>query len=688
MNSRNEVWCDGIDGTDGTRHDGSSNEVGRRVGNKCDEIDSGNDCIRYVPHIKIISEFIVSCKNGDIQMVKFWWDTNPSVLQGILTNMCYHDDLFDVICERGHLQVAKWIITNNPDFVSNIIHEDLMIGVCLAGKLSMAKWLLTLSPHILVDEDEGDGYYLFRRVCKTGHLNVVKWLAKINPEIIENKQNLVSPFWNSCARGKLNIAKWIYSVSSEEVYSFKKNAELDDALISNDMYFKECMFNKVCAQGHIAVVKWLLTIIPTTNNEEMIQGIFNEACISGHLNIAKCLFNAYPHINISIHNDNTFRMVCSWGQLNVARWLLKIKPDIDISAEHDHAFRQACENGHLDVAKWLSHMRSKIDTNRISSYLSDDTNQRSISYFSDTFTQICINGQLEVAKWLFDMKSSMIEDYLSIDDVINTIKANTSVVKWLFEVMPHLYHFKCRGDLSHAFELSCLTGNLELVKMIFEKQEEYITDRSLITSNAFSGACVSGNRELINWLLVKFSNIDLSINDELPFINACTNGHLILAKRLLGLKPDINISANDDKAFKQACRNGHVEVFRWLENMFPEKYSVGQPIYLGNGLEYDSDDEDEEYDEPRLNLDGELSTNYTYSYTISKNINITRNILKQDISKEIDDCSICLDSTSNIYTSCSHMYCKPCITKWLKTHDTCPCCRVELEDENLSNIIS
>jgi ankyrin repeat protein len=668
MNSRNEVWCDGTGGTNGSI-----------VGNKCDEIDSGNDCIRYVPHIKIISEFIVSCKNGDIQMVKFWWDTNPLVLQGILTNMCYDDDLFDVICERGHLQVAKWIITNNPDFVSNIIHEDLMIGVCLAGKLSMAKWILTLSPHILVDEDEGDGYYLFRKVCKMGHLNVVKWLAKINPEIVENKQSLVSPFWTSCARGKLNIAKWIYSVSSEEVYSFKKNAEIDDAFISNDIEFKICMFNEVCRQGHIAVVKWLLTIIPPIEDEEMIQEIFNEACRSGHLNIAKCIFNAYPNTNISTHDDHTFRMVCSLGHLNIARWLLKIKQDIDISTEDDHAFRQACENGHLDVAKWLLHMKPDIDI-RVEA--------------DNAFKTACEKGHLEVAKWLFDINPNIdisLDDVIntSLDDVINTKKANTHVVKWLFEVMPELYSFHNRGGLVDAFIDSCLTGNLELVKMIFEKQAEYISDRTTITNNAFDLACKSGNIELVNWLLNEFSNIDLSTNDELPFINACTNGHFMLAKRLLELKPDINISANQDKAFKNACRNGHQEVIRWLENMFPEKYSVGGPIYLGNGLEYDSDDEeDEEDDENYLNIDGELSTNYTYEYTISKNINITQNILRQDISKEIDDCSICLDSTSNIYTSCSHMYCKPCITKWLKTHDTCPCCRVELEDENMANIIS
>jgi ankyrin repeat protein len=631
-------------------------KVSSRIGNKYG-IEPGreNEYIRDIPPIKVASEFVVACKNGDVHMAKFWWDKNPSIIQFILTDLCYEDDLFYVICERGYLQLAKWIISTNHNFISNIVHEHLMVDVCLAGKISVAKWLLTLSPNILVDEDI---VLLFRKVCKRGHLNMAKWLANMEPKIMENG-DLCLAFWESCAKGKLNVAKWLYSISSEEVYSLEKDTV--------DYEEKLGMFIQICTIGHIAVVKWLLTIMPTINDEDDIRTMFHHACMSGHLNIAKCLFKSYPNTNISAYDDHTFRMVCSWGRLHVAKWLLKIKPDIDISTEDNHAFQEACENGHLDIAKWLLHMKPDID-------ITVDVD--------GAFESACKNGHLEVAKWLLYMKPDI---DISLTDVINSTTANIDVVKWLFKVIPHLYHFKYRFNLSNAFELSCFTGNLELVTLIFEKQEEYITDRSLITSGAFSGACVSGNMELINWLLAQFSNIDLSINNELPFINACTNGHFMLAKRLLELKPDINISANDDKAFKQACRNGHVDVFRWLENMFPEKYSVGQPIYLGNGLEYDSDDE--EYDELSLNIAGELSTNYTYSYIVFKYINITRYILKQDIPKKIDDCSICLDSQSNVYTNCSHMYCKPCISKWLKTHDTCPCCREELEDENMANII-
>ena len=42
---------------------------------------------------------------------------------------------------------------------------------------------------------------------------------------------------------------------------------------------------------------------------------------------------------------------------------------------------------------------------------------------------------------------------------------------------------------------------------------------------------------------------------------------------------------------------------------------------------------------------------------------------------------------NNVYTTCEHLYCKDCIVRWLSTHDNCPCCRANLEEDNLQNIV-
>ena len=48
-----------------------------------------------------------------------------------------------------------------------------------------------------------------------------------------------------------------------------------------------------------------------------------------------------------------------------------------------------------------------------------------------------------------------------------------------------------------------------------------------------------------------------------------------------------------------------------------------------------------------------------------------------------DTCNICLDNMSEtIYMDCGHSFHKDCITRWLTTKNTCPCCRKTLIENN------
>lgn len=588
-----------------------------------------NETTRIVPVIKVISEFTTACYNGDIEMVKFWGNYRSDVFTSVILDVCCNDKLsFPKVCKNGHLNVAKW--------------------------------LYNLYPYMLLDNFNG----IFNIACDIGHLRMVKWIASIDPGLfIENKTNLIVPFWESCLHGKLNIAKWIYANSDEKVYS----------LIDQSSFYEynRHMFINICESRYVSVVRWLLTINPEIKDEDYILSLFNQACKAGELNNAKCIINKYPNINISDDDEKAFRMACSWGQINIAKWLLKIKPDINIRARSNHAFNQACRYGYLDTAKWLLNISPKIEM---------DEEAREALY--DLFTSVCKRDQLTVAKWLHGL--DLYFNDIKLYDIINYKKANTCVVKWVFETMPYVYHWGNRCDLISAFENSCLSGDIELVKMIYEPLSDYINERHFITSRAFAWACCSGNIDLVNMLLKMFNNINISIYDELSFISACANGHLMIAKLLLEIKPDIVVSSRDDKAFKKACVNGHLEVCEWLENMFPEKYSIGEELYISD-LEYD-DDDDAYVEGIYRNNQGDLVTEYTYEYIILKTIKITKTILENDISKQIENCSICLDTKSNIYTKCGHLYCEPCISKWLKTHDNCPYCRTDLSEENMYNI--
>jgi hypothetical protein len=45
--------------------------------------------------------------------------------------------------------------------------------------------------------------------------------------------------------------------------------------------------------------------------------------------------------------------------------------------------------------------------------------------------------------------------------------------------------------------------------------------------------------------------------------------------------------------------------------------------------------------------------------------------------QNIQDCSICLDATSDCITSCSHQFHKTCLMEWFKNYFNCPLCRSE-----------
>ena len=46
-----------------------------------------------------------------------------------------------------------------------------------------------------------------------------------------------------------------------------------------------------------------------------------------------------------------------------------------------------------------------------------------------------------------------------------------------------------------------------------------------------------------------------------------------------------------------------------------------------------------------------------------------------------EQCPICYDATTDVETLCGHMYCKPCIVKWLADHKSCPVCKTDLAEE-------
>tara|TARA_B110000093_G_C12967201_1_gene410272 strand:+ start:1705 stop:3234 length:1530 start_codon:yes stop_codon:yes gene_type:complete len=154
------------------------------------------------------------------------------------------------------------------------------------------------------------------------------------------------------------------------------------------------------------------------------------------------------------------------------------------------------------------------------------------------------------------------------------------------------------------------------------------------------------------------SQIHTSALTEL-FENACENGECIIAQWIYKNSPDINIDEIFENVFNEVCSSDEIEMALWIVSIYPNKYHV----YIQHGE--------------------------IIGYFIRRELNLTREINRNLIKKDIELCFICEEVDSTIYTDCEHFYCLPCITKWLGyyANDTCPYCRTVLSSLNLSHII-
>lgn len=53
--------------------------------------------------------------------------------------------------------------------------------------------------------------------------------------------------------------------------------------------------------------------------------------------------------------------------------------------------------------------------------------------------------------------------------------------------------------------------------------------------------------------------------------------------------------------------------------------------------------------------------------------------LEEEEEDAYDSCCICFDGKEYVLTSCCHLFCLPCITRWIEISNTCPICRNEFE---------
>jgi len=193
-----------------------------------------------------------------------------------------NDEFLSWACEKGHLEVAKWL------YMIYQSSEFSLGGENINSILEIA----------------------FKKACDNGHLEVAKWLFSVSLPIggIDLHKNREEIFRRVCIFGKLEVAKWLYNITL--------NFEVINIHIEDEYVFRHC-----CQFGHLHILKWLYEIsLGCINIHIKNEEPFKRACIYGNLKIAQWLY-CLGGVDIHIQNEYAFRWACKEGRLEVAQWL-------------------------------------------------------------------------------------------------------------------------------------------------------------------------------------------------------------------------------------------------------------------------------------------------------------------------------------------------------------------------------
>lgn len=253
---------------------------------------------------------------------------------------------------------------------------------------------------------------------------------------------------------------------------------------------------------------------------------------------------------------------------------------------------------------------------------------------------------------------------------------------------------------------------MEIFNIIEDIETDNINNFFLLVS------CEIGNIEMMEWILNSDYHIDINFENNLPFQIACQNNNIDIAKYIY--KKTNNAIINDNYIIHNAFNNNYYELIKWLHSVNPQVFSFltndhlygflletiysnvdmaewllksfpSIPLYVGNNYLFINCCSNNYLEEAQLLqrmkpncfyiniLDDEI-----VHYEILDVLTITNKIY--NINAE--NCYICYDEMSDVYTSCNHFYCKPCIEMhYIRNDNRCPYCRKENNENDLSFIV-
>jgi len=427
------------------------------------------------------------------------------------------------------------------------------------------------------------------------------------------------------------------------LYLIKKKLICDDEILFG-------LFSEYCKNDdYLDYVKWFIKEVPylnyCINTEFIIENIYDNY---NNFQILKYLLSTRKHLI----TNKMFHYCCIYNNI-LSKWLLKNKPDIKTITDYKWVGRgekvdtlmETCFSGHLEICDWLISINP--DFKVTPEYLFNVVIFIINNY--DIWSLKMKNNYLVNIDIIISYNTKYLQDIKSNEGVINSNNINILLDTIFDKIGYNKVSNKIVGYLLKTYN--------DLVKFI-DLDKFY----NILIDGLYNNCCGRINSycscDILLLLVTNNVSIDFETLNKI-FVHLGMSNHFNNVERLFELYPDIDISYNNDELFFDCCENENEEMINWLMEIKPDYYYYNRTVYVDDSEYSDSDSDDSEYIE----------------YGIIQKLHYEKEI---KYVETINECTICLNSNSNIISKCNHQFCKDCIVKWYEKHNCCPLCKQDL----------
>lgn len=375
-------------------------------------------------------------------------------------NLFQHDEL-NYNLNKGLYYACKGNRIYNIDILIHLGARDWIEafkGTCAGGNVENMKEYKSE----LKELSSADLVEAIAETCKYGHLNIIKAL---NDELIYIlKFNIgmftsLRCFQNACYSGNFDLVKYLYSL-------------LD--LLDNKMKRKQLdsgMFG--AGEGnHPEILEYLINKARIPYYANALAG----ACKGGHLELVDSFIQNYHFANDKINRALLF--ACEGGNMEILKLIVDHGADDFLTS-----FPYACKSDNLKLIEYIWRM-SRLST--------DEEN------FNIGFMNACGHGNLEIVEYIDKNIGIYMEDFNYLDGFMSACeKGQIKVVNYLKEKDYTII------DLNDAFNITCLNGNLNIVKFLINTFETRDHDVQFDYNSGLDAAYTDNQLPIARFLVEK-----------------------------------------------------------------------------------------------------------------------------------------------------------------------------------------